>query len=283
MANKRILVIGGTGYIGRCLVKKLISNYDVTLLVRRKLEDSKCKFFIGDLLDKNSMLRKISDFDSVINLASVIRTINKKKYEGNVVGLKNLVEVMERNKVKKVIYFSTQNVNLRNKGYYSRSKGAAENVLIDSNLDYMIIRPNYVYGLDKNNDFYKIARIISSMHIAPIIGNGNYKVQPVLKDDLVNVVYNFINNFKSRSIIEVSGNDIISMNEIIGLISKNLGVNPLKVHIPISILRLLKFIVPFDVDGFTEDKISKNPFTDYKFSSFSNNLKKITMLVNKRG
>ncbi|MCX9074644.1 MAG: NAD(P)H-binding protein [Candidatus Methanoperedens sp.] len=282
MENKRILVIGGTGYIGTSLVKKLNdSNYDVTLLVRNGHllnESNKCKYFIGNLLDKESLIEKINDFDLIINLASVVRTINKKKYTDNIIGLKNLIDVMEKKKIKRMIYFSTQNVNLKDKGYYSESKEICEKLLIGSNLEYIIIRPNYVYGIDKNNDFYRMAVFIAYSHIAPIIGNGNYKIQPVLKEDLANSTLEIITEFKSGSIIEVSGNETISIKEIIRLIGKDLKVNPLMLHIPIKLLKIFDRFIPFDVDGFTEDRISASPLK-CQFSSFSDNLKKILSLI----
>lgn len=286
MENKRILVIGGTGYIGTCLVRKLIeSNFDVTLLIRKgPLPDEFhfCNYIIADLLDKQSLTNNIHEFDLVINMASVIRTTNKKKYIENIEGLKNLIDVLENKRIEKLIYFSTQNVNLKNKGYYSKSKEICEMLLIDSNLNYLIIRPNYVYGIDKNNYFFKMALIISNFHIAPIIGDGNYKIQPILKEDLVNIVMKCIHNYKNHSIIDISGNETISINGIIDLMGKYCKMNPLKLHIPLKILTLFKWIIPFDIEGFTEDKISKLPYEECNLSSFSGNIEKILILANKK-
>ena len=284
MDNQRILVIGGTGYIGTPLVKKMIShNYDLTLLIREKddfrNEFKGSKYFIADLLNKDSLIKNINNFDLVINLAAIIRTINKKRYRENVQGIKNLIEVLEEKKIKRIIHFSTQSVNLKDKGPYVRSKEIAENLIRDSNLDYLIIRPNYVYGIDKSSDFYKMAFLISSFHLTPIIGDGNYRIQPVLKDDLVNIVFSFVDNFKSRSIIEISGKETISINEIAKLIKEELKIKVLTFHLPVAILSLFKRFIPFDVVGYTEDRISKNPYTNYNFSPFGENLKEILKLL----
>ena len=72
---------------------------------------------------------------------------------------------LEKKGIKKIIHFSTQNVNLKEKGPYSKSKEAAEAILGASNLDYLMIRPNYVYSIDKANDFYKLAVLISKFRI----------------------------------------------------------------------------------------------------------------------
>ncbi len=284
MNNQKILIIGGTGYIGTPLVKKLMSNhYDITLLVREKSsfrdEFRGCKYFVGDLLDKESLLKNINNFDLVIDLAAVIRTINKKRYQENIIGVKNLIDVLKTKIIQRIIYFSTQSVNLKNKGPYSKSKEISEELIRESGLNYIIIRPNYVYGIDKTNDFYRMASFISKFRIVPIIGNGNYKIQPIFKDDLVNIVFGSVDNFKSRSIIEISGKETISINEIAKLIGESLKIKPLTLHIPVAILQLFKIFIPFDVDGYIEDRISQNPFRNYNFSSFKENLKKILKLL----
>lgn len=282
--SQKILIIGGTGYIGTPLVKKLKNaGYEPILLIRNKAdfrdEFAGCGYFIADLLDKESLRKNINGFDLVINLAAIIRTLDKKKYQENVSGTKNLIEVLEEKGIKKIIYFSTQSVNLKTKGPYAKSKEESEKILMSSKLDYMIIRPNYVYGVDNLNDFYRMALMAKKFRILPVIEGGNYKIQPVLKEDLINIVFGFVENFQPKSVIEISGSELISINEAGQLTKENLGIHCLKISIPVFILKLLKNFIPFDVDGYTEDRISKNPFLEYKFSSFRENLKKIINLL----
>ncbi len=284
MVNKKILIIGGTGYIGTPLVKKIMEgNYDNTLMVRNEIlfknEFKGCRYFVGDLLDRENLLKNINDFDLVINLAAIIRTISKKRYEENILGIKNLIDVLEQKEIKRIIYFSTQSVNLKNKGPYSKSKEISERLLRESSLDYIIIRPNYVYGIDKANDFYRMAYLATSFKVIPIIGDGKHRIQPILKEDLVNIVFSLIDNFKGHSIVEISGKETLSINEIAKTIKEYLKIKPITIHIPVAILKLFKKFIPFDVDGYTEDRISQNPFLDYNFSSFRDNLKEILKLL----
>lgn len=286
---QKILIIGGTGYIGTPLVKKLKdAGYEITLLVRDKAdfrnEFSGCEYFVADLLNKKSLENNIKNFgpvfDLVINLAAIIRTLDKKKYQENVLGMKNLVDTLEEGGVNKLIYFSTQSVNLKQKGPYAKSKEEAEKILLSSNLDYMIIRPNYVYGIDEFNDFFRMAQIAKKFLILPIVGGGNYKIQPVLKEDLIEIVFNFIENFQAKSIVEISGPESISIREIGKLAKECLKSKCFVVSAPVLPLKIFKNFIPFDVEGYTEDRISKNPFLSYKFSSFRENLKKIINLIN---
>lgn len=277
------MVIGGTGFIGTPLVERLVrEGYDITLLIEKggfsnKL--SSCKYFIGDLLDKGSFTEKINSFDLVINLAAIIRTVNKKKYQENIKGARNLVEILEEKGIKQLIHFSTQNVNLKEKGPYTKSKEAAEKIVRDSKLDYLIVRPNYVYAINKTNDFFRLASMISRFRVAVVIGKGNNKIQPVLREDLVDAVMDCVGNFSPRSIVEISGRETLSINEVVSLIKEGLKVKPLVLHVPLSILKIFKSFVPFDVNGYTEDRMSVNPFPNSKFSLFTENLKEILELL----
>lgn len=270
MANKRILVIGG-GYIGSELVKELqAGNFDVTVLLRKDC----------DLLDKECLRIKIRNFDIVVNLASVVRTVNKQKYAQNLAGLTNLVDVLKENNINKLVYFSTQNVNLNNKGPYAKSKTDCENFLKNCGIGCMIIRPNLVYGIDRKNDFFRLAIMISRFRIAPIIGSGENRIQPVLNNDLAKITVNLISNFTSGSIVEVSGKETVSVNEVVSYLCDKLNTVPLKIHMSISVLKAFKRIIPFDIDGLDESRLSKNPIEGV--SNFFNNLDSIVCLLEKK-
>ena len=151
MENKRILVIGGSGYIGKEIVHKLLSyKYEITILSRNP-EVNHLKLLKGSVLDKSFLLKNVKNFDLIICLASVIRSIKKSKYKENIIGIRNLIEVMEKNHLQKLIYFSTQNVLIEKTGEYGNSKKECEKIVTKSGLNYVIIRPNYVYGIDKEN------------------------------------------------------------------------------------------------------------------------------------
>lgn len=285
MASKRILIIGGNGYIGRKLVKNLSKKYRITLLLRGANKISNCDFFIGDLLDKKSLEENIKhqEFDIVINLAGVIKSIKKSKYKDNFRSMKNLIEVLEKREIRNIIYFSTQNVNLKNHGFYTRSKKMAEDFLIKSSLNYIIIRPNYVYGIDNKNYFYTTCKLISNFNSVPILGDGKNFIQPVLVNDLIKIITDVVNKKKKYGceIIEVSGNMTVSINSIIDMVGEYMGEKPTKIHIPLLLVKLLKRLVYFDVDGFNESRISKKPYKHKEGLSLKDNIKKIVELYEK--
>jgi len=263
MENKRVLVIGGFGYIGREITKTLIEKrYSVSVLSRKLQHINGATSLKGNVLDKELMKNIVKDIDIIIYLAVVGRSFNKSRYKENVIGLKNILEVMHLNKIKKIVYFSTQNIYLKQTGYYGNSKKQCEKIIMNTNLKWVMVRPNYVYGIDKNNDFYRLANIMRKTMLCPIIGDGNYKFQPVHKEDVARISEQLLAS-KPSSITDISGPDTLSINDVIKEIEKYLGKKVLKIHIPVWLLKCFKPFIPFDIDGFTENRISSMK-TKYK-------------------
>jgi NADH dehydrogenase len=256
MENQRILLIGSTGYLGSELTEKLKSaGFDFTVLLRKKIPGFNGRYLLGDLLDKSFLFENIRNFDLIIDLAAVIRTINKERYSENTRGLSNLIAAMEHNNVKRLIYISTQNVNLSAKGPYATSKEACEKILMSTGLEYMIIRPSIIYGIDRQNDFYRLVKLIKRWAIVPVIGSGNNKFQPVLKCDVADFIIRSVNNFERNKIAEIAGKEIVSMNQVIDYISGKLKVSRYKIFVKPKYLKYFKSLIPFDFDGYTEDRV----------------------------
>lgn len=276
MVHKKILIIGGTGYIGRKIVSLLCKEkYPLEILSRKKSEETvEC-----DIQDINSLCKLSWDYDCVIYLAAVIRSVHKRKYKENMKGLQNVITCMHQHSIKKIVYYSTQNVSTKKTGWYGKSKRDCEEYIKKNELDYMIIRPNYVYGIDTHNYFYQLLKIMKKTSFCPIIGNGNYKIQPVRKEDLAKITVSLIKHWQSQSIIEVSGKTTLSLNNICDLCQSVMQKRVSPVHIPLGFLQIFKYIIPFDIEGFTEDRIARSDNICYGTADIKEDLNSLSHLV----
>ncbi|MBT6774420.1 NAD-dependent epimerase/dehydratase family protein [Candidatus Woesearchaeota archaeon] len=266
MENKRILVIGGTGYIGSNIVDILLEkNYAITTLSRRDKKNIVCKSIKHtnikhikcDLLDKSAILKEVINFDVVIYLAAIVKSFNKSKYKENIISLKNTINAMNHNNAKKMIYFSTQNVFIDKTGPYGNSKKICEKVLQDSSLDYIIIRPNYVYGVDKDNYFYNSYRIMKNLNVSLVIGDGETKFQPINKKDLAKITFRCLEEWTSKEEINASGKKTLTLNNIINIIKREANFKYIvPIHIPWWLVQWGKWLIPFDINGFIKDRIA---------------------------
>ena len=111
MNKKKILISGGTGFIGYHLAKKCLKqNWLVTSLSSKKPKKSrkldKVKYLICDVSNKKKLTKKINtkSFDFVVNLAGYVDHSHKKKtMKSHFNGCKNLSLLFLKSKIKKFI------------------------------------------------------------------------------------------------------------------------------------------------------------------------------------
>lgn len=149
MKNKKILIIGGTGALGKTLVNLYQNNNDIKIFSRDEHKQvymsmdpnisKNITYTIGDVKDKNSLLNVIEDYkpDIVINAAALkhvpICEINP--YESvnvNIIGHQNLLEVVRRcnHKIETLIYISSDKA-CKPVNIYGMSKAISERLYIE--------------------------------------------------------------------------------------------------------------------------------------------------------
>jgi len=154
MDGKEILVLGGTGSLGRTLVKAIKNKYNPrgirifsrTEFLQWEFEQElktlglldKVAFLIGDVRDKDRLSRAMNGVDIVINCAAMkqVPSCEYNPFEAiktNIYGSQNIIDCAIDNKVKKVLHVSTDKsvlpVNL-----YGMTKAVAENLFINGNV-----------------------------------------------------------------------------------------------------------------------------------------------------
>ena len=250
----KILITGSNGNVGTALKKRLAnSKYNVLYMERGE------KGVYGDLKDYGSLLNATKDMDLVVHLAGAIKGNNKTLKKVNMQGTKNLINACEKNKVKKILFVSTLDVKFDTN--YGTSKLNAEKVIEKSKLKYIILRPSLIYGENFTTGISSLIRILKKSPIIPVIGKGDNLYQPLYVGDLVMLIEKIIdkNKFNNKTYF-VCGKEVISMNDLIDLICLDIKKKRIKIHIPLSILKILK-IFPFlsiDWKNFIIDKIENN-------------------------
>ena len=241
---KKVLITGSSGILGLELSNRLGELFDVLALPK----SGKNKFLDITNLDMMHNIFKNFDPDFVINCAAYTNVdlceSNKQIARNvNVKGLMNLLKCMS--KKSKMIHISTdyvfdgKNGNYKENdmkepvNYYGKTKLEADNLLMGSNSNYLIIRPNVLYSSNLNENNHFLSWVINSLKDKKEINVVNDQISnPVYISDLVEVVlsslfveYNGVYHFGSE--------DIISRYDFALLISKifNLDanlVNPIK-------------------------------------------------------
>ncbi|MDC0587719.1 NAD-dependent epimerase/dehydratase family protein [Gammaproteobacteria bacterium] len=189
--KEKIAIIGGGGFLGTRLAKRMAGNYDFDVFdISRKDTDN---IYI-DVEDKNS-LKKLSCYDCIINLAAVhrddIRPLSR--YDDvNVAGAKNICESAKENNINKIIFTSSVAIygfapadtdesgepNYFND--YGRTKYLAEQIYNEwqaedpENRTLVIVRPTVIFGEGNRGNVYNLLKQIASGRFF-MFGNGKNK------------------------------------------------------------------------------------------------------------
>lgn len=251
-----ILITGATGYVGQNLVSKLSKDQRVRCFVTiEKSVGDNVDFVRGDLSDINSLEEATRGISSVVHLAAVIKSRRREEFvKVNVEGTKNLLSACIKNKVKRFIYISSYDVILRNKNDYAFSKIQAEDIVKNSGLDYIIIRPTVIYGRGDKRNLGMLFGLIKKYSFAPVIGSGNYKLQPVYVEDVVEAIVKCLEIKKAKKTYFVGGPEALTFNEVVNKTSEVLSKRAVKLHIPLPIIKL--FLKSYE-------KVFRNPFMTY--------------------
>lgn len=150
MFNSIILITGGTGSWGHELVKQLLPKRPKEIRIFSRNEASqvamahkfehheKLKFVIGDIREKNELLKACEGVDYVYHLAALkhVPICEHQPYEAlktNIIGTQNVIEAAIINKIKKVIYISTDKA-ANPSNFYGLTKAAGEKLIVGANL-----------------------------------------------------------------------------------------------------------------------------------------------------
>src|SRR5260221_2483673 len=198
LKNKKVLVVGASGFIGRNLVEELIREKAVVSILIRKKSDLKLfsstnvKCYIGDLLNYSSLSKATKSIDIVFNASGALpyHNLQDSGYWGvNVTGVENLIKASIKSRVKRFIHLSTvgiygdiaRNVSEKTQtnpdGVYSTSKLAGEKIIgkYKNKIETVIIRPTLAYGpMDTRPVFFRLFKLIKKGIFFPIGKGDNY-------------------------------------------------------------------------------------------------------------
>lgn len=244
----RILVTGGTGFVGRRLVKELSKTDKVIVFSRGKGISQNVDFIEGDVRNEEELYRAFKDVDIVYHLAAVLDETSPELWNINVNGTKNVAEVCKKNGVKQLILLSssgvlgetstpaTEGMTYNPQTKYEESKMECEKLVIGSGVPYTIIRSSIILG--PNNVWLKIVQAAKKGY--PIIGSGKNLFHLAYIDDVINLLIKVKNNKKAlNQIFHIASPDVPTYEEVYKGICEELEVPMTKKHVPVFVAKFI--------------------------------------------
>ena len=248
----KVAILGGSGFIGTRLCNRLVKNIDINFSILDKATSQSFpeRVIHCDFTDINSLRNALdSSFDVVINLAAEHKdnvSPVSLYYDVNVEGQKNLLQVMDENKITNLIFTSsvavygfvdkdtdeTGNINPFND--YGKSKYQAEQVThewLDSTKTFSVIRPTVVFGEGNRGNVYNLLRQIASGKFL-MIGKGENQKSMAYVENVAAFIEHLIFNGKGHQVFNYIDKPDFNMNKLVSVVNTALGKSGKVLRLP---------------------------------------------------
>lgn len=225
----RVLVTGADGFLGRHLLPRLISRGHRVRAVCRDTptrpgsQGPDIEWRQADLTQRESIAGIASGCDCVVHLAGrfVARGQTSLGREHGT-GTRNLVWEIRKTDVERIVFVSALGAS-PDAGEFFRTKFEAEDVVISADLEYVILRPSVVYG-PGDHFTTPVVRILDSLPVFPMIGDGTFELQPLAVEDMVDVLTQAVESpdLAGRS-LDLAGPERLSFVRIVRILGDTIG------------------------------------------------------------
>jgi NADH dehydrogenase len=245
----KVFVTGGTGFVGREVIRQLLAaGHEPVCLVRPSSENKLPEvrgltIRFGDVTKPASLDGALEGCQAIIHLVGIIREFTDRAITFDRLhrlGTANMVAAAEAQQVERFIHMSSNGVKENAATEYYRSKWQGEQVLRGSGLSWTIFRPSVIFGVE--DDFCnRLAEMIRRLPVVPVLGNGRYRIAPVAVED---VAAGFVAALQEPASIgrayHVCGRDSFTFNELLDQIGRALGRSRVsKAHHPLFLVKPL--------------------------------------------
>ncbi|RAW44874.1 complex I NDUFA9 subunit family protein [Halorubrum sp. 48-1-W] len=260
----KVLVAGGTGFIGSYLCRALVEDgHEVTAMSSSPAETpEEVDSAVGDVTAYDSIAPAVEGQDAVVNLVALSPLFEPKG--GNVMhdrvhrgGTENLVRACEEAGADRFLQLSALGADPDGDTAYIRAKGEAERIVRGSDLDWTVFRPSVVFG--EGGEFVSFTKRLKGMFapgvpLYPLPGGGKTRFQPIHVEDLVPMLVAALeSDVYVGETYEVGGPEVLTLRQVTELVyeaeRKGVRIVPLPMPLAKVGLSVLGIVPGFPMGG----------------------------------
>ncbi len=238
MAMKKIMILGGTGFVGRHVCEKLTQlQWRITVPTRHEanardiLVLPALDVVQADVHDEAVLTRLVAGHDAVVNLIAILHGTQEAFQRTHVQLPKKLARACAATGVQRLVHVSALGADMRNPdvapSMYLRSKGHGEVALHAAALELTVLRPSVMFGADDKflNTFARLQKIFPVIPLAA----SHALFQPVWVEDVASAIVHCLQDAHTHATVdqtfEACGPGIFTLRQLVELAGRLSGIN----------------------------------------------------------
>jgi NADH dehydrogenase len=263
MPAQRLVVLGGTGFVGRHLVPRLAADgHRIVVLSRNRAQHRELGVLPGvqvrsaDVHDPATLQHELAGFDAVINLVGILNPRGIHSFEHVHVELvEKLIEACRRNGVTRLHQMSALKAG-QGLSLYLKSRGQMEARVRQSGLDWTVYQPSVMFG-EGDGLVSRFARLLRRWPVLPL-ARSRARLAPTWVGDVAEAIARCVATpaLGRQRGFELYGPDVLSLGEIVRSIRTASGCHTPILDLPDGLGRLQAQLAellpgkPFSLDNF---------------------------------
>lgn len=255
-SNGLVTVLGGSGFVGRYVVRELAR---VGWRVRVGCRHPERAGFLqpsgdvgqivpvrADILDADSLRRAVEGADAVVNLVGILAEGGRQRFAAvHAEGTRRLAEVARDGGIARFVQISAIGADVSSKAKYARSKGEAERHVLSILPPAVVLRPSIVFG-EEDEFFNRFARMAQLSPLLPAVGFGRTRFQPVYVGDVAKAVAAALaGGARPGTVYELGGPQVYSFAELLRMTQRYAGRPERLLPIPFFVGAIQGFVLQY--------------------------------------
>lgn len=243
--SQKIILPGGAGLVGQNLIVRLkargyreivvLDKHRANLAVVRSLHPEIVVEY-ADLAERGEWERHFTQAATVVMLQAQIGGNDYVDFErNNLIATRNLLDVIKNGTGIQLVHISSSVVTSVSDDFYTNTKKAQEQMVLNSDIRCPILRPTLMFGWFDRKHLGWLSRFMKKIPVFPVPGDGRFLRQPLFVGDFCQIIISCIEQRITEGVFNISGHEKVDYIDIIREIKRATNAAALIMKIPYSL------------------------------------------------
>lgn len=251
---RRVAVFGGSGFVGRRIVQRLVEDgFHVRIAARHpervrdrlpEVRSGRAEAVGADIHDEAAVAAAVAGTDAVVNLVGILYEKGPQSFHAvHREGAERVARAAKAAGAARMVQMSALGASPESASAYARTKAAGEAAVRAVFPEATVVRPSIVFG--REDDFFnKFAGMASMSPALPLIGGGKTRFQPVFVDDVAAAFATILSDpATAGKTYELGGPKIYTFRELLEILLEHMGRRRLLVPLPFAMAEAEAFFL----------------------------------------